>query len=431
VQYHLSYKKVGESVSSNSRYEYDWGNAMKRRIFFQTIGLGSFAALSLSNKKGLMAGERETREQKGSMDPWIEVSLDHIGWNLAQIKKKVKVPVMAVVKANAYGHGLVGVSQYLEKIGIDGLMVGKLEEAVMLREAGIKCPVLNFGPFSKEDCEGIIKRNVTQSIYTEEARYLDEVASRLKSQAAVDIHLDTGMNRVGAPYDQALPLIEKFGALSHLKIRGISTTLTEDKEFDREQLQRFLDVCYLAKQKGIALGLKHAASSAGIFADPRFYLDMVRPGIAIYGYYPDAETQKEDSLALKPALKLRGKVVFVKEMQPGESLSYHRAIKATQKMRVATVGIGYSDGYPSQLAGKGSVLIKNKKYPVIAAVTANHAMVDLEGEPEIKIGDEVTLIDNQKNSGLTADVLEEASGVSTYKILIGLNPLLPRKYSAS
>jgi alanine racemase len=297
-----------------------------------------------------------------------------------------------------------------------------------LREAGIQCPVLNFGPFGKGDCEEITKKNITQSVYTQEAVYLDEKAARLNKTVCVDIHVDTGMNRVGVPYDQALPLIEKVSALSHLKIRGISTTLTEDKEFDREQLRRFLDVCSSAERKGIALGLKHVSSSAGIFYDPQFYLDMVRPGITLYGYYPSPETQKEDSLVLKPALKLLGKVVFVKELSPGESLSYHRSFAATKKMRIAAVGIGYSDGYPSQLVGKGAVLIKNKKYPVIAAVTANHAMVDLAGNPDIKIGDEVTLIDNQKNSGLTADVLEEASGVSSYKILIGLNPLLPRKY---
>jgi len=378
-----------------------------------------------------MADERETNEQKGSLDPWIEVNLDHIGWNLAQIRKKVKVPVMAVVKANAYGHGLVEVSRYLEKKGIEGLMVGKLQEAIELREAGVQCPVLNFGPFGKGDCEEITKKNITQSVYAEEAAYLDELASHLNSKAAVDIHVDTGMNRVGVPYEQALPLIVKLSSLSHTKIRGISTTLTEDKEFDQEQLRRFLDVCSSAEKKGIALGLKHVSSSAGIFYDPPFYLDMVRPGITLYGYYPNAETQKEDLLALRPALRLFGKVIFIKDLSPGESLSYHRAFTATEKMRIATVGIGYSDGYPSQLAGKGTVLIKNKKYPVIVAVTANHAMVDLENDPDINIGDEATLIDNHKNSGLTADVLEEASGVSSYKMLIGLNPLLPRKYFTS
>jgi alanine racemase len=404
---------------------------MNRRNFFQVVGLGSLATLSLSNKKELLAGERESQKQTGSLDPRIEVNLDHIGWNLAQIRKRVKVPVMAVVKANAYGHGLVEVSRYLERQGIDGLMVGKLEEGIRLREAGVQCRVLSFGPFGKEDCVEIIKKNVTQSVYTEEAAYLDELASRLNTKAAVDIHVDTGMNRVGVPYDQALPLIVKLSSLSHTKIRGISTTLTEDKEFDHEQLRRFLDVCSSAERKGIALGLKHVSSSAGIFYEPQFYLDMVRPGITLYGYYPSSETQKEDLLVLRPALRLFGKVIFIKDLSPGESLSYHRAFTATEKMRIATVGIGYSDGYPSQLAGKGAVLIKNKKYPVIVAVTANHAMVDLENDPDINIGDEATLIDDQKKSGLTADVLKEASGVSTYKILIGLNPLLPRKYFTS
>jgi alanine racemase len=155
---------------------------------------------------------------------------------------------------------------------------------------------------------------------------------------------------------------------------------------------------------------------------------MIRPGITLYGYYPNAQTQKEDLLNLRPALKLMAKVIFVKDMRPGDSVSYHRVFKAQKKMRVATVGVGYSDGYLPQLGGKGFVSIRGKKFPVMAAVTSNHVMVDLNNDQEIKVGDDAILIDNQKISGLTADVLEAQSGVSDYKILIGLNPLLPRRY---
>jgi alanine racemase len=155
---------------------------------------------------------------------------------------------------------------------------------------------------------------------------------------------------------------------------------------------------------------------------------MIRPGITLYGYYPNAQTQKEDLLKLKPALKLMARVILIKDMLPGDSLSYHRVFKAQKRMRVATVGIGYSDGYLPQLGGKGFVSIRGKRYPVMAAVTSNHIMVDLGNDQDVKVGDEAILIDNQKNSSLTADVLEAQSGVSDYKILIGLNPLLPRKF---
>jgi alanine racemase len=404
------------------------GKIMRRRNFLHVMGLGSLATLSPLKQREVSAQEPEKDERWGSMDPWIEVNLDHIVWNLNQLKKLVKVPIMAVVKANAYGHGLVGVSQYLEKNGVDWLMVGKLEEALTLRKAGLRCPILNYGPFSREDGEEIVNGNISQSVYSEEATYLNEMASKLNKKVGVHIDIDTGMGRTGVPFTQALALVEKLSSLSHLEIQGISTTLTEDKEFDQEQLKRFLTLCFSAEMKGISLGLKHAASSAGVLYEPTYYLDMVRPGIALYGYYPSSQTQKEDKLALKPALRLLAKVTSVRDLAPGESLSYHRVFVAPKKMRVATIGIGYSDGYPSQLVGKGAVSISNKKYSVIAAVTANHLMVDLENNPEIKVADEVILIDNQKQTGLGADVLSEWSGISDYKILIGLNPLLPRKY---
>jgi len=404
---------------------------MRRRNFLQALSFGSLTPLSAPRLKEVLALEGERERQVGSLDPRIEVNLDHIAWNLSQIKALVKVPIMAVVKANAYGHGLVEVSRFLERRKVPWLMVGKLEEAVILRESGVRCSILNYGPFSRDDCENIVGSNISQTVYSEEAFYLHEQAQKLTRKAGVHIEVDTGMGRIGTPLSQALPLIEKLSSLSHLEIQGISTTLTEDREFDQEQLRRFEEIYSNAAKKGIRLGLKHASSSAGILSQPSFFLDMVRPGIALYGYYPSQVTQKEDKLFLKPALRLLAKVTQVKDLFPGETLSYHRIYEVRKKMRVATLGIGYSDGYPFQVAGKGAVLIKNKNYSLIAAVTANHALVDLADNSEIKVGDEAVLIDNQKQTGLTADILEGWSGLSVYKILIGLNPLLPRQYLSS
>jgi len=308
------------------------------------------------------------------------------------------------------------------------LMVGKLQEAIALREAGVRCPVLNFGPFDRRDGAEIIQRGISQSVYTEEVAYLDDSAAGLGKSGSVHIDIDTGMGRTGAAPERALPLIEKIASLSHLRIDGVCTTLTEDSDFDREQLRRFLEVCAAARTKGISLGLRHAASSAGIFYSSEFYLDMIRPGITLYGYYPNARTRKGDALGLKPVLKLSAKVSFIKELVPGESYSYLRAFKAERNMKVATVGIGYSDGYPSVFGGKVQVIIRKKKFPVLGAVTANHVMVGIGDDNEVRIGDEVTLLDPDRSSGLAADDLAEPSGVGDYKILIGLNPLLPRTY---
>ncbi len=407
---------------------------MDRRKFLETLGLTPLAAYVSTGKTGTLQvpyDEVKKANKSGSLDPRVEVSLDHIGFNLDQIRNRVKVPVMAVVKANAYGHGLVEVSRYLEKRGVEGLMVGKLQEALELRDQGVNGLILNFGPFGKDDCEAIVRRNLCQNVYTEDVNYLEEAALRFGQKATVDIHIDTGMNRVGVPYDRALPLIEKISSLLHLRIHGVSTTLTEDPEFDKEQLKRFLDVCGRAEDKGISLGKKHAASSDGLFPGPEFYLDMVRPGITLYGYYPNSETQKEDSLGLRPALQLFAHVTFIQELAPGESLSYHRAFKAQKKMRVATLGIGYSDGLPPQVRDKGLVSIGNKNYKIMPPLTANHLMIDLDNDASVKLGDEVSLISRQKNSDLTADLVAERAGISDYKLLICLNPLLPRTYKKS
>ncbi len=400
---------------------------MNRRNFLSFIGTGTWVSISHLNGTSGSFSKLKIRKS-GALDPWIEVNLDHLSWNVNQIRKLVKVPIMAVIKANAYGHGLFEIAHFLEKQKVDGLMVGKLEEAIELKEKGIKCPILNFGPFSKEDCEEIVKGDFSQTVYTDDVIFLNEKASRANKKVGVHIHIDTGLGRTGIPYYKALPFIEKVASLSHLKIQGISTDLSEDNDFDREQLRRFREVCLLSEKKGISLGWKHVASSDGIINLKESHLDMVRPGITLYGYYPSPHTQKEDILKLQPVLSLKAKVLYVKDLYPGDTLSYHRTFLAKKKELVATLGIGYSDGYPFQLANKGEVLIKNKKYPVIATVTANHMMINLENDAQIKAGDEVILIDHQKESPLTADKLAERSGLSVYKILIGLSPLLPRKY---
>ena len=417
---------------------------MNRRRFMESMTVGTMAAISQSKlqgepfmepKRNEMSGQFESRigpnkvDIFGSRDPRIDVDLDNVLWNYGQIKKRVKVPVMAVVKANAYGHGLIEVSMALEKAGVDWLMVGKLQEAVALRRAGLKCPILNFGPFEERDCDEIVGLDISQSVYTEDARFLDAAGSRLKKKASIQVDVDTGMGRTGIPHKQALPFIENIARFSQVKIDGVCTTLTEDPDFDREQLREFLNVCAEAGKKGISLGLRHAASSDGLFHPPEFHLDMVRPGIMLYGYYPNAQTQKENRWMLRPALKLSATVLFIKELSSGESLSYLRTFRAAHNMRVATVGIGYSDGYAPQLGGKAFVSIRNEKYPVLAAVTSNHIMVDLNSNPDVQLGDEVTLIDPQTDSGLTAAVVADWGGISDYKLLIGLSGFLPRTFS--
>lgn len=398
-----------------------------RRNFLFISGIGSAAVLTRAAERlGVPVIKEKKLTPNRPYDPWIELNLENMTWNLSQIRKTARVKVMAVIKANAYGHGLVEVGKHLEKAGIDFLMVGKLQEALLLREKGISTPILNFGPFRSEDAEGIIQKNISQSVSDEKVKSLSQAGLQLGKKAKVHIHVDTGMGRMGIPHREALPFILSVSLLEGILIEGISTTLTEDDEFDREQLTLFLELCQKAEKRGISLGLKHAASSDGVLDLPSSHLDMVRPGITLYGYYPSEKTQKEGRLSLRPVLQLKSRVVAVKTLQPGETLTYHRRYTAHKKERIAVIPVGYSDGYPPNVTGKASVLIRGKRNPLIAAVTANHCIGLLEDSSGVSPGDEVVLLGYQGTEKITAEEIAGWAGISAYKVLISLNPLLPR-----
>ncbi len=377
----------------------------------------TFSAAWISQKKSYRDPVKDT---------WIELNLRNMAWNLKKIKHRVRVPVMAVIKANAYGHGLQEVGGFLDKSGIEALMVCKLSKALQLRTSGAKCPILNFGPLFTENTDLLAKYRISQSIFTDRVQLLNQTAQKLKKKIQVHIHVDTGMGRMGIPYHKAEGYIVKVAALENIRIKGISTTLTEDPEFDKIQIERFLFLCQKSEQKGIRLGLKHAYSSAGIFTAGTSFLDMVRPGILLYGYYPNKKTQQQDLLSLRPVLQLKSRVAAVKYLRPGDSVSYHRAYTAKTKQKIAVIPVGYSDGYPFQVVGKGWVLIKGQKFPIIGDITANHLEVRLSVDSPVTMGNEVVLLGSQEKHTISAIDWSEWTGISTYKMLLRLNPLLPR-----
>jgi alanine racemase len=400
---------------------------LTRRNFLAVSSLSATSFFAgLEKKLATNEPHYEKRESLSQFDGWIELNVGNMDWNLEKLRKRVKVPIMAVIKANGYGHGLVEVARFLETNNIDHLMVGKMQEAFRLRESGISSPILNFGPFSREEADTIVQYRISQSVFTEEVEDLNSSALKLQKKAKVHIHVDTGLGRAGIQYHKILPYIEKVSSLKAVAVEGISTTLTEDPDFDQIQIKRFLSLCQEAETKGISLGRKHAASSSGIMTLPSSYLDMVRPGITLFGYYPSERTQKKDSLSLRPVLQLKSRVYTVKTLRPGDSVSYHRAYTAKKKEKIALIPVGYSDGYPSHAVSKAAVLIRGKRFPLIGAITANHMEALLGDDPQVSAGDEVVLIGTQGNQKVTADEVAHWTGVSTYKILLGLNPLLPR-----
>jgi len=398
-----------------------------RRHFLKFSGLGPLALVDFKKRNSRVPSLSFNKHSSLlKPDVWIELNMDHIEWNLDKIRKRVKLPVMAVIKANAYGHGLILTARSLEKSGIDSLMVCKLEEAIQLRESEVACPILNFGPFFPESAELLVKHQISQSVFTSNVKILSSTAAKMGKTAKIHIHIDTGMGRMGISYQEAFSLISELATFNNLKIQGISTTLTEDDEFDREQIRRLISICRRAEKDGIDLGRKHAASSAAILSYPDSYLDMVRPGILVYGYYPSEESQHNDKLALKPVLQLKCRVAAVKTLRPGDSISYHRAYIAKTREKIAVLPIGYSDGYPFNMAGRGFVLLNGEKAPIVGSVTANHLEVRLKLDSNVSVGDEAVLIGDQKKENISADELARWAEISTYKILIGLNPLLPR-----
>ncbi len=399
---------------------------INRRNFLSFAGVSS--AAFLSGRMDFNRPHPGSNYQNSSYDDvWIELKLENMGWNLEQIRKFVKVPIMAVIKCNGYGHGLVEVGRYLDQKKIDALMVVSLPEALKLREAGVSCPVHNFGPLHEDAAEILINKNISQSIFTEKAQKLNAAALKIGKRIDVHIHVDTGMARMGIPYYEALPYIKKVAGWKGLRIKGISTAMSEDNELDKEQIKRFEILCKHAESEGISLGIKHALSTTGIFSQRSFYLDMVRPGLLFFGYYPSQEVrEKFKEITLKPVLQLKSRVAVVRNLRPGDPVSYNKSYVAKTREKIAVIPVGYSNGYPYNAQGKTFVLINGERCPVVAYMSANHMEVLLKPDSNVSMEDEVVLLGTQGKEEITADDIAEWTGVSSYKVMIWLNPLMPR-----
>ncbi len=334
---------------------------------------------------------------------------------------------MAVIKANAYGHGLVEIGQYLDSQGIDALMVNKLYEAIKLREAGITCPLTNYGPFSANDATEIINYEIIQTVYNDNVEFLEEKAKKLGKKVQLNIHIYTRFGSIRITYYKAFSYIENIFQMKNLHVYGISTSLTEEIDFDSEQIKRFQDLYNQAEQKGIHLGIRHMASSDSLFTLPSTFMDMVRPGTVLYGYYPNKKTQEKDPLSLKPVLQLKSCVVDIKNLRPGDSLYYHREYVAKEHITVAVIAIGWIDGYPKNIVGKGCIIIKGKRLPIIGGILSHYIFAALPNNFKVQLGDEVTIIGTQGDESLYADEIAGWEGNLAYNVTSVLNPIFPRK----
>lgn len=361
-----------------------------------------------------------------SLDPWVEVHNGHLRANAAAVFQRTRVPILAVIKNNGYGAGVVNVAQALEPLEfVRGFAVIKLHEAVALRDAGLRKPVLLMGPVPERDLADIATRDVTLMVYTPIADALARASAKTGRTMAVHVCVDTGLGRVGVPHARALDLIRTLARAKGVRIDGTMMTFTEDEEFDREQLRRFKALSAQIEEAKIPCGARHAASTYPLFQHPDAFLDLVRPGMALYGIYPEPAFRKAGTMNLIPALAFKTRVAYVKQLQPGDTAGYNRAYIAERPVWIATLPVGHADGLPRVAAKGGRVRIGGALYPIIASVSASHTIVEIGPERLVEIGDEATLFD--WTEGSRPEDLAVACGASVYDLTMHLNPLMPRR----
>jgi alanine racemase len=403
-----------------------------RRTFLSAAALPLLGNANLGfpqgNPRGPL-GEPDTRggSTQGGFDPWVEINAQNLQHNVAEIARRVdRRPILAVIKNNGYGLGVANVAQLLEpRPEIAGFAVVKLHEAMTLRDAGIRKPILLMGPFSDGELMDAAARDLMLMLYRDHGAALDRAAAKTGRPVGVHVKVDTGMGRVGIPHDEAAPLVRTLARTRSVRLEGIMTTLTEDEAFDREQIARLNSLGETLEREGVRIGRRHAASSYALFQNKDAFLDMVRPGMALYGVYSEPPFRTLGALDLRPAVALRARVALVKQLQPGESAGYNRAYVAKTPTWMATLPVGHADGWPRAAAKGARVRIGNALYPVVASVSASHTIVEIGSEPRVQVGDIVTMFDWQ--DGSRPEDVAVACGASVYDLTMHLGALLPRR----
>lgn len=363
----------------------------------------------------------------------VEVSLGTIAQNYDAIQARVgSAQVMPVVKANAYGHGIVEVARHLQKHGAQSFGVALLEEAITLRGAGVTAPILVFGGVATRQIPQFIAYNLMMTASSiDKLRQIDEAAAAAQTKVKVHLKIDTGMERIGVHWYSAEGLLEASLGFQHVEVAGIyshfANSDAEDLSDARRQLERFLEALEFYPKHGLKPPTRHIANSGGILQLPESHLDLVRPGIMLYGVYPSPESQR--TVAVKAALSWKSEVVFFKVVQAGNAVSYGSTWKSDHPVRVVTVPVGYGDGYFRALSSRGQVLIRGERHPIVGRVCMDQFMVNLEWGTAYN-GDVVTIIGNDGEHNISAQDVADWAGTIPYEVLTNLHARVPRVYVA-
>ena len=366
---------------------------------------------------------------------YAEISLEAIGHNIREVKKRLPegVKLLGVVKANAYGHGAVPVASYLEN-QVDYFATATIEEAIELRENGISAPILILGYVSPSQYSDLVEYDITQTIDSyAQALALEKEAARQNRKAKAHLAVDTGMTRIGFQVtEHDADEAAKIADLPHIELEGMFTHFScadqEDKTYCSVQMEKYDKMTALLAERGVTIPLRHICNSAGImeFDDHRF--EMVRSGIITYGIYPSEEVKKE-RLDLIPALSWKSHVIHVKEVGPGIGVSYGATYVTEKPMtRIATVSAGYADGYPRALSNQGYVLIHGKKAPIIGRICMDQMMVDVTDIPDVQVEDIVTLVGTDGDETITIEEIANPAARFDYEMLCDISSRVTRVY---
>lgn len=365
---------------------------------------------------------------------YAEINLNNLRHNFKEIKRLVKEKkIIGVIKADAYGHGAVEVARVLKEEGVDYFAVAVITEAMELRRHGFNEPILVLGYTPNTFADEIVQNDITQTVYNYDlAKELSDEAIKQEKVAKIHIKIDTGMGRLGyTESDNIVDEIKKIIKLPNVYVEGIfshfSTADEEDKEFSYIQLNRFKNVINNLEKEGIKIDIKHIANSGAITSIEEAYFDAVRPGIILYGYYPSDEVDKK-ALDLKPVMTLKSNVVYIKEVEKGTPISYGRKFIADRKMKVATIPIGYADGYTRLLFKKASVIINGTLCPVIGKICMDQCMVDVSNCEKVTVSDEVIIMGESNDIVINADVIAKKLDTISYEILCMVSKRVPRVY---
>jgi len=366
---------------------------------------------------------------------WAEINLDNLIHNISEVKRLSQgtAKILAIVKGDAYGHGARQMAKTMIENGVDRFAVAILDEALELRSDGIAAPILVLGYTQKERFKFVVANDIEQTIYSlEAAKELSLEAGRQGKEVRIHVKIDTGLGRIGFKADESsITTIKEISMLPNIIIEGIfthfATAHNKNKDFTIQQFERFYNICSKLEDEGMEFKFKHCANSATIIDHPNMYMDMIRSGSILYGLAPSQEVKLE-RINLQQVISLKALITHVKEIDVGESVSYNREFIALRKTKVASLPLGYADGYSKKLSGKAEVLVHGKRVPVIGAICMDQCMIDVTNIPDIKVGDEVVLLGKQKCEFISADEIAEKLEIPYTEVVSRIGRRVPRVY---